>query len=244
MRCSPSCRPPACPHPAAPWTSPSGRRAPTPGGCRPSARGGRSPRTRPPCGSWRRPAPGRAIACSTCVPDRVARPPSSPRWRPRAGRVLGRRAASASGGARPRRQPLVRGSRGDRAGRQMRRTRRWRSDARFDRVLLDAPCTGLGTGRRRPGGPLATTSRDVTELAAAPTSAAARRGRARRAGRDPDLRGVHLDRCRDRRRRRRRVDRGPQGGLGLVAANAGDSCGPTLDATDGMYVATWSRPPG
>jgi 16S rRNA (cytosine967-C5)-methyltransferase len=38
-------------------------------------------------------------------------------------------------------------------------------DARFDVVLLDAPCTGLGTGRRRPEVRWRRTPQDVTDLA-------------------------------------------------------------------------------
>jgi 16S rRNA (cytosine967-C5)-methyltransferase len=110
-------------------------------------------------------------------------------------------------------------------------------DARFDVVLLDAPCTGLGTGRRRPEVRWRRTPQDATDLA--------------------DLQAQLL---------RAAADRVAPGGRLVYAvctwtdaetvavADAFDGERPDLiavsreqllpdrDDTDGMFVAVWRRP--
>jgi 16S rRNA (cytosine967-C5)-methyltransferase len=113
------------------------------------------------------------------------------------------------------------------------------ADERFDRVLLDAPCTGLGTGRRRPEVRWRRTPADAAELATL-----------------------------QRRLLLAAADRVAPGGTltyavctwtqaetdGVVDAVVPDlaraglraverlQLWPDRDATDGMYVATWTRP--
>ncbi len=107
----------------------------------------------------------RASAGSTCAPARAARRRCSPpkRWQaarsssrtssyPRAPNWCATRSRCSSG-------PLRCGC-GD--GTQRRRER---CPERFDRILLDAPCTGLGALRRRPEARWRKQPRDVPELA-------------------------------------------------------------------------------
>ena len=68
--------------------------------------------------------------------------------------------------------------------------------ATFDRVLLDAPCSGLGTLRRRRRRPLAHRPRRRRPPRRPPARAARRRGRPRPARRHPRLLGVHAHRRR------------------------------------------------
>ena len=72
-------------------------------------------------------------------------------------------------------------------------------DAAFDRVLVDAPCSGIGSARRRPE--LLWRPRARRPLLARPAPGGHRIGRRRPApaGRPPRLLGVHLPACRDRR---------------------------------------------
>jgi 16S rRNA (cytosine967-C5)-methyltransferase len=110
-------------------------------------------------------------------------------------------------------------------------------DARFDVVLLDAPCTGLGTGRRRPEVRWRRTPSDVTDLA--------------------EL---------QRRLVVAAADRVAPGGrlvYSVCTWTASETCDvadwvdrqvpdleagerrqllPDTDATDGMYLAVWDRP--
>lgn len=109
-------------------------------------------------------------------------------------------------------------------------------DARFDVVLLDAPCTGLGTGRRRPEVRWRRTPTDVTDLASLQRSlllAAADRvapgGRlvysvcTWTAAETTDI-AAWLD--------QERPDLDPGERVQLL---------PDSDDTDGMYLAVWNR---
>ena len=191
---------------------PLGRRrstAATPARCPPCARAGPACRT-----------PGRSWSRSPCTragrrPRRaLARPVRRPRRQGRAARGAGR--ASAAPGCwppsvQPHRARLVRQAlpRADRArglagvvaadG-----TRPRGADRRFDRVLVDAPCTGLGALRRRPESRWRrrpTTSTELVPLQRALLDVGPRRHPARGSGR---LRDLLAGARRDRRRRRRR----------------------------------------
>ena len=146
---SPACsrRSPRC-SPAPRTTSPrSARAAP---GCRTrAARRSRSPW--PPPARLRRPAPTAAPG-STCAPAPAARRRCSrPCWRPPA-------PAAAPAAWSPSRSPSTAPTWcARRCGRCPARTRSAsptagtpREPGRYDRVLVDAPCTGLGALRRRP----------------------------------------------------------------------------------------------
>ena len=83
----------------------------------------------------------------------------------------------------------------------------------FDRALVDAPCSGLGVLNSRPGPPLARGA-----AARAPARAPARGRRARAAGRDDRLLGLHDQRGRGRGCRRCVWPRGRCDARGRVAA--------------------------
>ncbi|MTV25591.1 methyltransferase domain-containing protein [Nitriliruptoraceae bacterium ZYF776] len=113
------------------------------------------------------------------------------------------------------------------------------ADARFDRVLLDAPCTGIGTGRRRPEVRWRRTREDADRLATvqrrlllAAADRVAPGGRLTYAvctwtAAETDAVARHLDGA--------RPDLVPGERVQLL---------PDVDGTDGMYVATWDRPVG
>jgi 16S rRNA (cytosine967-C5)-methyltransferase len=114
-------------------------------------------------------------------------------------------------------------------------------DARFDRVLLDAPCTGLGTGGGRPEVRWRRASRDVAELAAVQRRLL--RAAAVRVAPGGTLTyavctwtAAETDGVVSTVAEELRAE-------GLVAATR-RQLWPDTDRTDGMYVATWSRPPG
>ena len=116
--------------------------------------------------------PGRALA----------RPVRRPRRQDRAAGRAGRRARRRGDGQRAAPAPGRAGAPGDRAvGRRGHGRRRARGrrpiEGGYDRVLVDAPCTGLGALRRRPE---ARWRRDPSDVAAAGRTAgrAARRGAA------------------------------------------------------------------
>ncbi len=72
----------------------------------------------------------------------------------------------------------------------------------FDRVLLDAPCSGLGVLRRRPDARWRVQPSDVDDLAALRARAPRRRHGRGTPGRSPRLLRLHADPGRDNRRRR------------------------------------------
>lgn len=111
-------------------------------------------------------------------------------------------------------------------------------EARFDRVLLDAPCTGLGTGRRRPEIRWRRTPDDARELGEVQSRLlAAAAERVRRGGM---LTYAVCTWTRDETDAV--VDR-----FGADAERLGfepvsrEQLMPDRDATDGMFVATWRR---
>jgi 16S rRNA (cytosine967-C5)-methyltransferase len=111
------------------------------------------------------------------------------------------------------------------------------ADERFDVVLLDAPCTGLGTGRRRPEVRWRRTPDDVRSLAAV-------QRRLLDAASDRVAPGGQLTYA---------VCTWTEGETDAIARWFDDAHGsgfapldrvqllPDLDDTDGMYVATWRR---
>ncbi len=113
------------------------------------------------------------------------------------------------------------------------------ADATYDVVLLDAPCTGLGTGRRRPEVRWRRRPEDVDELAALQRrllTAAAHRvapgGRLTYAvctwtAAETDAVADTGDRVAER--------------LGLLPGSR-RQLWPDTDDTDGMFIATWDRP--
>jgi 16S rRNA (cytosine967-C5)-methyltransferase len=110
-------------------------------------------------------------------------------------------------------------------------------DARFDVVLLDAPCTGLGTGRRRPEVRWRRTATDVTALADLQrrlVSAAAERLA-------PGGRLVYSVCTWTAAETDGVADWLDAQGTGLSPGERRQLF-PDTDDTDGMYVAVWNRP--
>ena len=114
-------------------------------------------------------------------------------------------------------------------------------DERFDVVLLDAPCTGLGTGRRRPEVRWRRTPDDVASLAALQ-----RRLVVPALGRVDDGGVLTYAVCTWTRDETDAiadvVDAGPD--RQAVSALGRRLFTPDVDGTDGMFVATWRRTAG
>jgi 16S rRNA (cytosine967-C5)-methyltransferase len=110
-------------------------------------------------------------------------------------------------------------------------------DARFDVVLLDAPCTGLGTGRRRPEVRWRRTPSDVTDLAAL-------QRRLVRAAADRVAPGGRLvySVCTWTASETSEVADWVDRQLPDLRAGERRQLLPDTDATDGMYFAVWDRP--
>jgi 16S rRNA (cytosine967-C5)-methyltransferase len=113
------------------------------------------------------------------------------------------------------------------------------ADERFDVVLLDAPCTGLGTGRRRPEIRWRVTPEDVTELAEL------QRRLLRVAGERVAPGGrLTYSVCTWTRAETEQVAAGFDAAVGWPVAMRRQLFG-DVDETDGMFVTRWERqPPG
>jgi 16S rRNA (cytosine967-C5)-methyltransferase len=110
-------------------------------------------------------------------------------------------------------------------------------DARFDVVLLDAPCTGLGTGRRRPEVRWRRTPSDAADLAEL-------QDRLLRAAADrvaPGGRLVYSVCTWTAAETDEVADRLDAAADGLVARGRWQLL-PDTDDTDGMFIAVWERP--
>jgi 16S rRNA (cytosine967-C5)-methyltransferase len=111
------------------------------------------------------------------------------------------------------------------------------AEERFDRVLLDAPCTGLGTGRRRPEVRWRRRPEDATELAAL-------QRRLLLAAADRVAPGGTLTYavCTWTAAETDAVVDAVDPDLARMGLRAGErrQLWPDLDATDGMYLATWT----
>jgi 16S rRNA (cytosine967-C5)-methyltransferase len=110
---------------------------------------------------------------------------------------------------------------------------------RFDRVLLDAPCTGLGTGRRRPEVRWRRRPQDATELAALQ-----RRLLLAAANRVAPGGTLTYAVCTWTAAETDAVVDAVAPDLAVAGLRAGErlQLWPDRDATDGMYLATWTRP--
>lgn len=111
--------------------------------------------------------------------------------------------------------------------------------ARFDVVLLDAPCSGLGVGRRRPEVRWRRTPQDVTDLAALQRRlVAAAAARLAPGGRlvyaACTWTAAETDRIADQ------LDRDHHD----LVAGPRRQLWPDLDDTDGMFHASWTAPAG
>jgi 16S rRNA (cytosine967-C5)-methyltransferase len=112
-------------------------------------------------------------------------------------------------------------------------------DARFDVVLLDAPCTGLGTGRRRPEVRWRRSESDVTALASIQRELLeAAAGRVATGGRLTYAVCTWTHAETDAV-----VDAFDAAGHGLVELERRQLL-PDTDDTDGMFVVVWQRQPG
>ena len=189
----------------------------------------------------------RASGCSTSPPRPGGKATASAeRMRDDRARRRGRRPRGSRARARPRRRAASGSRRSCRCRRRpARRCVRPRS---FDRVLLDAPCSGLGVLRRRPDARWRVRPSDVRVLAELQREllvARRRRGAARRAARvrgvhaqpegdapDRRVRGVGAPRVRRDDRGRRRPWRPHGRGALLLPSDA---------RTDGMFVLVLER---
>jgi 16S rRNA (cytosine967-C5)-methyltransferase len=110
-------------------------------------------------------------------------------------------------------------------------------DARYDVVLLDAPCTGLGTGRRRPEVRWRRTPDDVADLAEL-------QRRLLRAAADRVAPGGRLvySVCTWTAAETTDVAAWLDAQVPDLTAGERRQLLPDADDTDGMYLATWERP--
>jgi 16S rRNA (cytosine967-C5)-methyltransferase len=115
------------------------------------------------------------------------------------------------------------------------------AEERFDRVLLDAPCTGLGTGRRRPEVRWRRQPEDATELATLQ-----RRLLLAAAGRVAPGGTLTYAVCTWTAAETDGVVDAAAPDLALAGLRPGErvQLWPDLDDTDGMFIATWTRPAG
>jgi 16S rRNA (cytosine967-C5)-methyltransferase len=113
------------------------------------------------------------------------------------------------------------------------------ADERFERVLLDAPCTGLGTGRRRPEVRWRRRPEDAAALAALQ-----RRLLVAAAGRVAPGGTLTYAVCTWTAVETDAVVDAVAPDLARAGLQAGErvQLWPDRDATDGMYLATWTRP--
>jgi 16S rRNA (cytosine967-C5)-methyltransferase len=109
---------------------------------------------------------------------------------------------------------------------------------RFDRVLLDAPCTGLGTGRRRPEVRWRRTPEDAVALGELQERLLA--AAAERVGPGGVLTySVCTWTARETTQVAERFDAGPSGAAFVPIVR--QQLLPDRDGTDGMFIATWRR---
>lgn len=111
------------------------------------------------------------------------------------------------------------------------------AEARFDVVLLDAPCTGLGTGRRRPEVRWRRTEADVTDLAQLQRQLV-------RAAADRVAPGGRLvySVCTWTAAETTEVVAWLDEQVPDLVPGERRQLLPDVDGTDGMYVAVWNRP--
>ena len=239
--CATPGREPAAAH-ARPRVLPARRRRPRTAS-RLRARAGSRSRTRPRRSSCAPSTRSRATACSTPARRRAARPRTRRRSSASDGLVVG-------ADVHPGRVGSIRKGAGAARG-CTRRARPGRDAPRpcggpFDRILVDAPCSGLGSARRRPE--LLWRKRAGRAQRARADPGGDRRGarRSAAAGRPARLLGVHLPASRDRRGRRR--DRPPSARprargdrRARTARPSAVRLWPHRHGSDGMFVAAFTQ---
>ena len=189
---------------------------------------------------------GRASGCSTCAPPRAARPRRWPAPAPASSPpTSGRRGSAWSPPTPAASAPPVAVVVAD--GARARRSR----PASFDRVLVDAPCSGLGVAPPPARRPLAHRRRRRRAPRRAPAGAARRRGRrscaraacsSTRCARSPTPRRTGVDRA---PRRPPTPSWPPLDAAGRAVAALGDAARcllPQAADTDGMSLFRWRRP--
>ena len=156
----------------------------------PATRRARSPRSRAPASSWRARSPrSRASASSTCARRPAARPRTWRRsWRARA---RSSRSSATPQRARALQATSARMQRGQRHRASTADAKAYDGAGRFDRVLLDPPCSGLGTLRSHPDLRWRTSPRGDRAAGRRAGRAAGRRAPRAGARRDARLLGLH-----------------------------------------------------